>query len=204
ALHLHRTLGLNLAFPVLPFHGRRNPGARFASMPSADVLETIHGLAQCVWDVRQLLAHLRSRSDQPVGLLGLSLGGLVSAMVASLDRPDAALLLVPAVDMPTLMAEGAALSDDVTDDERDLMKRSEPLFAPVSPLRLTPTVPREARFIVAGTLDRFARPRTQAMALWEHWERPELRWYHGGHVSLFWARNVQAAIDDKLRAVRLA
>jgi hypothetical protein len=200
ALHLHRELGLNLAFLTLPFHGRRNPGARTSSppMPSADALDTLHGLAQAVWDVRQLLAHLRTRTDQPIGLMGLSLGGLVSGVVASIDEPHAVLLLVPAADLPALMVDTAARLDLAT-AESDLLPRAQALFAPVSPLRLTPTVPVERRFIVAGTLDRFARPTSQAIALWRHWDEPTLHWYHGGHVSLFWARGVQTAIDGFLR-----
>ena len=205
ALHLHRALGLNLAFLTLPFHGRRNPGrASSPPMPSADVLDTVHGLTQAVWDVRQLLAHLRTRTHQPIGLMGLSLGGLVAATAASIDEPHAVVLLVPAVDLPTLMSDAASRGDLATDADVDLMARAQPLFAPVSPLRLTPNVPVERRFIVAGTLDRFARPTSQAVALWHHWEQPALHWYHGGHVSLFWARGIQAAIDAHLRAAGLA
>ena len=105
--------------------------------------------------------------------------------------------------MPALVAD--ATRDGIgTPDDRVRMARAQPLFAPVSPLRLTPKVPVERRFIVAGTLDRFARPTSQAVALWRHWDQPALHWYHGGHVSLFWARGVQSAIDDQLRAVGLA
>lgn len=205
ALHLHRALGLNLAFLTLPFHGPRNPGpASSPPMPSADVLDTVHGLTQAVWDVRQLFAHLRTRTQQPIGLMGLSLGGLVSALVASVDAPHAVLLLVPAVDLPNLMSSAAARGDMGPAADLERLARAEPLFAPVSPLRLTPQVPTERRFIVAGTLDRFARPTGQAVALWRHWDQPALHWYHGGHVSLFWAKGVQAAIDDQLRSVGLA
>ena len=200
ALHLHRELGLNLAFLTLPFHGRRNPGSRLAPpMPSADILDTLHGLTQAVWDVRQLHALLRERTDQPIGLMGLSLGGLVSAVAASIEAFHAVLLLVPAVDLPSLMADAAARAGDLVAADGELRARAEPVFAPVSPLRLTPKVPVERRSIVAGTLDRFAPPRSQAVALWRHWEQPALHWYHGGHVSLFWARGVQAAIDEDLR-----
>jgi hypothetical protein len=205
ALHLHRDLGLNLAFLTLPFHGRRNPGReRMPPMPSADVLDTVHGLTQAVWDVRQLFALLRARTRHPIGLMGLSLGGLVSAIVASIDEPYAVVLLVPAVDLPTLMSDAAARGDLATDADVDLMARAQPLFAPVSPLRLTPKVPTERRLIVAGTLDRFARPTSQAVALWHYWDQPSMHWYHGGHVSLFWARGVQAAIDAHLRSAGLA
>jgi hypothetical protein len=205
ALHLHRDLGLKLAFLTLPFHGRRNPGpATSPPMPSADVLDTVHGLTQAVWDARQLLAHLRTRTQQPIGVMGLSLGGLVSALVGSLDEPHAVLLLVPAVDLPTLMTDAAAGGDMGPAADPESLERARPLFAPISPLRLAPKVPSERCFIVAGTLDRFARPTTQAVALWRHWGQPPLHWYHGGHVSLFWARGVQAAVDRQLRAVGLA
>jgi pimeloyl-ACP methyl ester carboxylesterase len=205
ALHLHRDLGLNLAFLTLPFHGRRNPGpASSPPMPSADALDTVHGLAQAVWDVRQLLRHLRGLSEHPVGLMGLSLGGLVAAVAASVDEPDAVLLLVPAVDLPTLMAAAAASTGMDLAAESELLELASPLFAPVSPLRLDPRPPVGQRSILAGTLDRFARPSTQAIALWRHWERPAIHWYHGGHVSMFWAKGVQATIDDQLRSFGLA
>lgn len=200
AQHHYDELGLNVAFPVLPFHGRRKPPRTImAGMPGLDVLDNLHGLAQSVWDVRQLLLLLRQRTDQPIGVMGLSLGGLVTATLASLDELHAALLLVPAVDLPTLMDEAADRLGEVDESRAERVERSRPLLRPVSPLALTPRVPTDRRFIVAGTLDQFSRPSTQAVALWRHWEEPEIHWYHGGHVSLFWARGVEAAIDATLR-----
>lgn len=201
ALYLHRDLGLNVALLTLPFHGRRNPASSLQPpMPSADVMDTVHGLTQAVWDTRQLLAHLRARTDQPIGLMGLSLGGLVAAVVASVDDPHAVLLLVPAVDLPTLMHDAATRDPDLAGAELEVMARAQPVYAPVSPLYLAPQVPHEHRHVLAGTLDQFARPSTQAVELWRHWDEPSLRWYHGGHASVFWARGVREHIDDALRA----
>ena len=132
--------------------------------------------------------------------MGLSLGGLVAATVASIDEPHAVLLLVPAVDLPGLAAD-ATRNDQGSTAESDLLVRARPLFAPVSPLLLSPKVPVERRFIVAGTLDRFARPSSQAVALWRHWDQPTLHWYHGGHVSIFWAGDVQAG-DRRAASIR--
>jgi hypothetical protein len=203
ALHLHRELGLNLAFLTLPFHGRRNPGSTLSPpMPSADALDTVHGLAQAVWDVRQLFIHLRARTEQPIGLMGLSLGGLVAATMASIEAPHAVILLVPAVDLPSLAADAIRAQTGPTEESEQLV-RATSLFAPVSPLRLTPKVPKEHSLIVAGTIDRFARPGSQAVALWRHWDEPALHWYHGGHVSMFWAKGVQAAITTHLQTVGL-
>lgn len=205
ALHLHRELGLNLAFLTLPFHGRRNPGKRTQPlMPGIDVMDTVHGLAQAVWDARQLLAHLGARTERPIGVMGLSLGGLVASVVASVAEPHAALLYVPAVDLPQLMADSSAKVGVESAAGTALLERARPLYRPVSPLHLTPTVPAERRFIFAGTLDQFAPASTQAVALWRHWDEPTLHWYHGGHVSLFWAKGVQPAVDAALRDSGLA
>lgn len=203
AQHLHE-LGLNLAFPTLPFHGKRKPSSTaMAGMPGLDVLDNLHGLAQAVWDVRQLLLLLRERTEQPIGVMGLSLGGLVTATLASLDDLHAALLLVPAVDLPTLMIEAGERIGELEPSSVERADRSRPVLRPVSPLALTPRVAEDRRFLVAGTLDQFSRPGSQAVALWRHWDQPEIHWYHGGHVSLFWARGVQDAIDDTLRRVGL-
>ena len=108
-----RASASNVAFLTQPFHGKRNPGSgRMPEVPGLDVLDTVHALTQAVWDTRQLIAHLRTRTDQPVGLMGLSLGGLVTAITASVDEPHAALALVPAVDLPPLKARAAEGVDD--------------------------------------------------------------------------------------------
>jgi hypothetical protein len=205
ALHLHRTLGLNVAFLTLPFHGRRRPsGPLLPKVPGVDVLDNLHAMEQAVWDVRQLLALLRSRTEHPVGVMGLSLGGLVSAVVASIDEPHAAVLLVPAVDLTTLMADAAArLGGPMADGGQGLIERSRTVMGPVSPLVLEPRVPTERLAIVAGTLDKFARPSSQAVPLWRHWGEPEVHWYHGGHVSLFWSNRAKRGIDRSLARVGL-
>lgn len=205
ALHLHRELGLNLAFLTLPFHGRRRPTrSPIPKVPGIEILDNVHGLAQAVWDLRQLLSHVRARTDLPVGVMGLSLGGCTAALAASLDDVDAAVLLVPVADLGAVIAEKAAGPGPGGEEEAALAARSQALLGPVSPLSLSPRVPRDQRLIVAGTLDQFVRPSAQAVPLWHHWDRPPLHWYHGGHVSVFWGKGVQDAVDGTLRSAALA
>lgn len=61
----------------------------------------------------------------------------------------------------------------------------------VSPLTLTPRLPLEGRFLYAGLADRLVHPRHQVTRLWEHWGRPEITWYPGGHTGFFRSRPVQ-------------
>ena len=68
----------------------------------------------------------------------------------------------------------------------------------ISPLALTPRVPMRGRFIYAGIADRLVHPRDQVTRLWEHWGKPEIHWYPGGHTGFFRSRPVQRFIDDAL------
>jgi hypothetical protein len=68
----------------------------------------------------------------------------------------------------------------------------------VSPLGLAPRVPREGRYIYAGLVDRWVRP-ANIVTLWEHWERPSICWYQGGHLSALSERSVQRFVDGALR-----
>lgn len=205
AMHLHRDLGCNVALLTLPLHGSRkqDDAGPMSGFPSADLVDTVHGFEQAVWDTRQLISWIRHYTDQPIGVFGQSLGGYTTALVASLDdRIHAALPLIPAVDFLDLMGEHAPPEE--YDRMAPLLDGCRKVFGPVAPLSFTPKVPVERRFIVAGTLDQFVRPSTQASVLWEHWDRCDMEWFHGTHVGLFWAKGVQDQIDERLRRFGLA
>jgi hypothetical protein len=60
---------------------------------------------------------------------------------------------------------------------------------------MPPKVPPKGRFIYAGVADRIVHPRKQVLALWEHWGRPDIGWYRGGHTGFFESRPVQRYVD---------
>jgi hypothetical protein len=182
---LHRELGLNVAIPVLPFHGPRQIGRRGGDgFLTGDVLDTVHAQAQAVWDVRRLIRWLRERGAEQIALYGVSLGAYTSSLVAALeDDLHCVIAGVPASDWLALVTGHAPQS---------LLRASEWLGFPwaelrdvmrvVSPLAMPSRVPRQRSFIFAGTADRLAPPE-QALRLWDHWGRPRIRGYHGSHVS---------------------
>jgi len=55
-------------------------------------------------------------------------------------------------------------------------------------------VPYERRYIFAGLLDRWVRP-GNVKTLWEHWERPDMLWYQGSHLSYPFEREVARYVD---------
>jgi hypothetical protein len=199
AWHLHSDLGLNVVLPVLPMHGPRARGLpKGAAFPSEDVLNDVHGAAQAVWDIRRLLSWIRSQQPEAmIGLNGISLGGYLTSLVASLDDGlTCAILGVPAVDLVELVNRHAGLSGH--DALGQTMRLAKPIGRMISPFALTPRVPMQGRFIYAGIADRLVHPRDQITRLWQHWGRPQIHWYSGGHTGFFRSRPVQQFIDDAL------
>jgi hypothetical protein len=199
AWHLYRDLGLNVVLPVLPMHGPRARNLpKGVAFPSEDVLNDVHGAAQAVWDIRRLLSWIRSQQPgSMIGLNGISLGGYLTSVVASLDDGlTCAILGVPAVDLVELVGRHAGLSGH--DRLRQTMRLAKPIGRMISPFALTPRVPMQGRFIYAGIADRLVHPRDQVTQLWEHWGRPEIHWYQGGHTGFFRSQPVQRFIDDSL------
>ncbi len=198
---LHRRLGIDVVYFVLPFHGPRGPTARsgkgfFDEHP----LATTAALAQAIWDLRRLTGWLRAQGAPAVGIQGISLGGYVSALYASLDPSLAvAMPTVPAVDLvASLWAQLPGFKRDRwrrQGFDLDTLERAWRLHSPLSrPAR----VPDAARLIVAGFADRITPP-THARALWEHWERPELYWCPGSHLIWRGRRALQTRIETHLR-----
>jgi hypothetical protein len=70
-------------------------------------------------------------------------------------------------------------------DLRQMLTLAKPVSRMISPLGLTPRVPMQGRSICAGIADRLVYPRDEATPLWEHWGRPEICWYPGGHTGFF-------------------
>ncbi len=200
AWKLHDELGLNIVMPVLPMHGPRGRGLpKGAAFPGEDVLDDVHATAQAVWDIRRLLSWIRLQQPESlIGLNGLSLGGYIASLVASLEKGlTCAILGVPVADLVELLARHSGLRHD--DPRRDTLKLAEAIGRMVSPLSLTPLVPMQGRFIYAGVADRLVHPREQVTRLWEHWGKPEIVWYPGGHTGFFRSQPVQRFVWDALQ-----
>jgi dienelactone hydrolase len=200
ARHLHHDLGCNVVLPVLALHGaRRPPSESGAQFPGIDVLDNIHGLAQSAWDVRRVLTWVRAQDARGVGLMGVSLGGYVAALVAGLDAPLACVVVgVPAVDFPKILRHHTPREVRGLPEFRVLGEKSDRLHRVVSPLLVRPATPVERRFILGGTADRLLDPVHQTAALWKHWDRPSIHWIASGHVGHLWRRDSAAFIDAAL------
>lgn len=206
APHVHHELGWNVAAIVLPVHGSRRPsrigGEDFLGF---DMMNSVHALAQSVWDVRRLLSWVRSKDPTSVALHGVSLGGYIVSLTSCFDGDlDAVIAGIPVSDFPALFAQQAPRHvRERAEQHRILEGNAELVHRVVSPLAMPCRVPRERRAIFAGLGDRMAVP-TQAQALWEHWEEPAIRWFPGNHVGYLWSSKVADFVDHTLSATLVA
>ncbi len=184
--YLHRELGLNLLFPVLPIHGPRKVGPVSGDrILSGDTMDSLHAASQAAWDARRLIHWLRRQEGAPaVGLIGHSLGGYVAALLACLEETvDCVIVGNPAVDPSRLFWRNALSlttrslkSAGVTEDKMGTLLR------PISPLVLDPLVRHGHLAIFAGVADRVV-PASEAESLWRHWGQPRTAWHQGTHQA---------------------
>ncbi len=202
AARYHRELGFNLIFPVLPLHGpRRDPGVPHGSLLSFELTETIHGMAQSVWDVRRLFAWIREQGANKVAVHGISMGAYAASLASVYEEFDVVVAGIPLCDVPRLFTRHSPRKHLETAARHDALgQRLHDLYRLVTPLLATPRVAPENRFIYAGLADRISTP-FQAELLWESWGKPEICWYNGGHVSFFWSRQVDRFVERAVRRV---
>lgn len=180
--------GWDIVLFTLPFHGKRRErfdpftGYGFFSRGFA---QTSEAMLQSICELRIIMNHLQDQGVPGMGMSGLSLGGYLTALMASVDDrlafaiPNAA--VVSPVDMimewpplSTVLAPLMPLAGLTIQDLRHIT-------ALHSPLTWAPVIAPERLLIIAGAGDRFTAPRYQTL-LHRHWVGSQLHWFPGNHV----------------------
>lgn len=198
--HLHDDLGVNVAAIVLPVHGARKPNRLSGEeLLGFDLMNSVHGLTQALWDVRRLLMWVRRQNPTGVGVFGVSLGGFMTALTAAFEADlDLALAGIPMADLPDLIRHHAPRHLHMRSIEHHILDgTAQDVHRVVSPLAMPTAVPAKARAIFAGLGDRLATAE-HARRLWAHWEKPDICWFPGNHVGYLWSDKVWRFVDTAL------
>jgi hypothetical protein len=203
----HQRLGCNLLLPVLPLHGPRKVGRRSGDgFLAGDVLDSIHAEAQAMWDIGRMVRWVREQEGaEHVGVHGLSLGGYTTALFASVaDDLRCAIPGIPATDFARLFwRHGPDLQIRYMEHQGVIHDEVAEVMRVISPLALEPKVPHAHRAIFGGVADRLVPP-DQVRDLWRHWDRPEIVWYQGAHVTFPVHPEVRALVERTLRGAGVA
>lgn len=194
--HFHRDLGLNIAGIVLPAHGSRRPsplsGEQFLNF---DLMHAVFGMQQSLWDIRRLLSWVRAQEPTAVGLMGVSLGGYLTALTAAFEAElDLAVAGIPVADFLDMFRHHSPRHVHMRAIEHHVLDVTvEDVEG-----RVTPGHARGHPQGGPGHLRRPGRPHGPARAgrkLFEHWDEPEICWYPGNHIGFFWADKAWKFVD---------
>jgi pimeloyl-ACP methyl ester carboxylesterase len=183
--------GLDVALPVLPFHAQRGGQRRGAPpFPSADPRLTNEGFRQAAADIVGLATWLRERGAAAVGIIGVSLGGYTSSLLATVtDAFDFVVPMIPLASVADFAREQGRLgSGDEVDEQHAALEKANWIVSPLArPLR----VPKSRALVIAGEHDCIT-PASHAKRLAAHFDC-ELMTVAGGHL-------VQIGRGDAYRA----
>jgi hypothetical protein len=197
----HRRLGYNIIHPVLPLHGRRarRPNRSGQGFLTHDYVQHLHAFGHAVWDVRRCLAWVRQQGALSVTLHGVSLGGMMTALLGAVEPGiDRVIAGTPLVDLTKPARREASPMAREEYDRCDLLgERLGLVHRVVAPLGMPCLVPEKGRFVYAGVVDRMTTP-GEAHRLWVHWNRPEVCLYAGSHCASAYSREARQFIDSVL------
>ena len=211
--YLFRELGLDVYYYVAPFHWVRRPSiAKFSGQlhPSPNLMRTNEAFIQTVRELRAAISWIKARPDGrgevPLGMMGSSLGGYTTALMASLDERLAfAIPVLPPSSLADLFWETG--EGDPVRDKAEAMGMTGDKFRAAwalhSPLSYAPKVPWAARLIVDAGGDTIVPP-SFSDPLWEHWERPRRYSFAGSHILQVFRRRYHLEIGRFLARLSLA
>jgi pimeloyl-ACP methyl ester carboxylesterase len=184
--------GLDVVLPVLPLHAGRGGSHRGApAFPSSDPRLTNEGFRQAVTDIRSIVRWLRERGAPKVGVMGMSLGGYTSALLATVtDEIDFVMPMIPLASIADFAREQGRLGSGAEADEQHVAL--ELANRVVSPLARPLGLAKERALVVAAEFDRIT-PVSHATRIAKHFAC-EMVTIAGGHL-------VQIGRSDAFRAL---
>ncbi len=185
--YLFQKLGLDVYYYVMPFHWLRKPSqSRFSGElhPSPNLMRTNEAFIQTAQELRAALRWIKAQNPAPLGMMGSSLGGYTTALLASIeDALDFAVPVLPPASLADLF--WAQSSGDPVLRKVEQMGMTQERFAGAwalhSPMTRKPKVPWRGRLIVGAQGDGLVTE-SHVDPLWEHWGRPRRYTFAGGHI----------------------
>lgn len=186
--------GLDVALLVLPFHaGRGGLRSGAPAFPNVDPRMTNEGFRQAAADIRTLVQWFRERGAPHVGVMGMSLGGYTTSLVATVveeGEVDFVMPMIPLASIADFARDHGRLGAGAQADEQHAaVERANWIASPLArPLRL----PKTRALVVAAENDRIT-PLAHATRIAKHFDC-EMVTFGGAHL-------VQLGRGDAFRAL---
>ncbi len=182
--------GVAAIFLKLPYYGERRPINGEHRFLSTDIGRSTLSMRQGVCDVRRAAAWLAARPEvdpSKLGVTGISLGGITSALASAVD---------PTLNRGVFLLAGGGLDEILWQmDEPEARRYRQGWLAsgrtkadltaltrPLDPLTYADRLKAKKILMMAGNVDEVVPPST-TRALWEAAGKPPIRWFDCGHYS---------------------
>jgi dienelactone hydrolase len=186
--------GVAALFVKLPYYGERRDPQSKRRMISPDPRETVAGMTQAILDIRQATAWLAARPEvdrDKLGIFGISLGGITSALAATAEpRLKNVCLLLAGGDVSAI-AESAWERREAREIRQAWLAQGRTrdeyaaLLTTIDPVRYGANV-RGRHILMLNALADEIIPRVCTESLWTAFGKPEIIWFDGGHYSVAW------------------
>lgn len=203
--------GYDIILYTLPFHGVRRGlthlfnGQGYFAEGLAHMNEAMR---HAIHDVRVLMDFLQEEGAPAMGVSGLSLGGYLAALLASVDDRLAFSIpnspLVVPVDMALEWQPSGALFKWLMRHHGIGLAEFRHGLALHSPLTYKPLIDADRLMVIGGAGDRFTPPRYVRL-LHDHWQGSELHWFPGNHLlhlqQAKYLRTMKAFMDRSVLSI---
>lgn len=192
---LARAFAVNLAdhevaalFLIMPYYGPRRSAGFPRRMISEDPRTTAAGMRQAILDVRRAATWLANREEidpAQLGVMGISLGGITSALASSVDpRFTKGVFLLAGGDAGKFPWGSPKLAKMRTFWEKEgySMDKLVETLRPIDPATYAHNL-RGRDVLFMNALHDEIIPRECTEALWEKAGRPPIEWMDAGHIS---------------------
>jgi hypothetical protein len=188
--------GLDVILGVLPFHAVRAHRRGAPLFPGSDPRITNEGFRQAVLDARTIARHLEERGSPGVGVMGMSLGGYTTSLLATVD--DRWSFAVPVIPLASLAHAAQKMGRFIgtPEEQRAQFEALDAAHRAVSPLARRARVDPDRILVAAAEGDRIT-PIDHARWLSDHFGAP-LHVFHGGHILQFGRAEAFRAIGKLL------
>ena len=190
--------GLDVVLPVLPLHAGRAGNHRGApGFPSSDPRLTNEGFGQAIADLRTLVADRRAHGAPHVGVVGMSLGGYTTALLATVAEPgevDFVMPMIPLASIADFARDQGRLGDGAAAElQHAALDRAHRVVSPFArPSRIS-----SARSLVVGAENDRITPIAHARRLAAHLGS-ELITMPGGHLLQLGRADAFRALAQRL------
>ncbi|MBX7165998.1 MAG: alpha/beta hydrolase family protein [Pirellulales bacterium] len=175
-------------FLKLPYYGPREQPGSGVQMISPDPHQTVKGMTQAVLDIRRAAAWLAAQPEidpAQLGITGISLGGITSAVAAAGEPRFAKVgLMLAGGDFSRIAWESEetkALREGWEAQGKTIEELAE-VIKPIDPVTFAANV-RGRKILMLNARNDEVVPPACTEALWEALGKPEIVWWNAGHYT---------------------